>query len=218
MFSMKSFRHWTPRYLARRLQVAAYEYCHPTLPWLTQTAVSFLADYLRPQTDIGIEWGSGRSTVWFSKYLRHLTSIEHDEKWYQQITERLKHAGCQNVDYRLSTMAISANPTLDEIAAYLKPVACIADSSLDFALVDGMARDHCALTVLPKLKPGGLLVIDNVNWYLPSETNAPSSRRFKEGPATPIWATVWEAIKDWRRYWTSNGIADTAMFFKPING
>src|SRR5687768_18165460 len=44
-----------------------------------------------------------------------------------------------------------------------------ADGSLGFALVDGAssdARGHCANAVIPKLAPCGLLVVDNVNWFI----------------------------------------------------
>jgi len=41
----------------------AYEKTHPDAPWLTAHAIAFLVDWLRPE-DTGVEWGSGRSTLW----------------------------------------------------------------------------------------------------------------------------------------------------------
>ena len=38
---------------------------------------------------------------------------------------------------------------------------------IDFALIDGIYRDHVTLFLLPKIRLGGVLVIDNVNRYLP---------------------------------------------------
>jgi predicted O-methyltransferase YrrM len=41
------------------------------------------------------------------------------------------------------------------------------DASLDFVVVDGWYRPVCARAALSKLKPGGLLLIDNTDWKDP---------------------------------------------------
>ena len=48
--------------------------------------------------------------------------------------------------------------------------------------MDGTYRAQCVLQSLPLLKSGEILVIDNVNRYLPSLSIAPNSRSLKEGP------------------------------------
>jgi hypothetical protein len=73
---LRNARHWTPRYIIDKLKWSAYARQTPDLPWLTPQANQILSTVLHP-TDAGIEWGSGRSTVWFSKKLRNLTSVEH---------------------------------------------------------------------------------------------------------------------------------------------
>ncbi len=212
---MRSFRHWTPRYIINRIRLILDERRYPANPWLTHTAVSFLDGYLRPDSDVGIEWGSGRSTVWFSKRLLRLTSVEHHKGWFDKIQERLNKENRRNVDYCFSPMANPDHPTHEELRSYLAPADEFADSSIDFALIDGIVRDHCALKIVPKIRPGGLLVVDNVNWYLPCESLAPASQRLQNGARTQEWAEFLSIIGHWRRYWTSNGITDTAMFFKP---
>lgn len=89
------------------------------------------------------------------------------------------------------------------------------DASLNLVLVDGAYRDHCARYALPKLAPGGLLVIDNVNWFLPSETRSPFSRGPADGPANEVWRDVLDVIDAWRVIWTSCGVSDTAIYVKP---
>lgn len=199
------------------MRVVIDERKHPRNPWLTRTAVSFLDHYLRPDSDVGIEWGSGRSTVWFSKRLLRLTSVEHSKVWYEQVQVMLDQDSRTNVDYRYSPMVDPFDPAPEEISSYLAAADEFADSSIDFALVDGMARHHCALKIVPKIRPGGLLVVDNVNWYLPSASRAPASRRISSGPLTREWAEFSSIVENWRRYWTSNGVTDTAMFFRPTN-
>ena len=70
---------------------------------------------------------------------------------------------------------------------------------------------------MPKIKPGGILIIDNINWHLPSQSKAPGTRPAELGPATITWAEVWQELAGWRRIWTSNGVWDTAIFFKPLD-
>ena len=102
-----------------------------------------------------------------------------------------------------------------EDPSYPQVVDEMLDSSLDFALVDGIYRDYCAVDVVDKIKPGGVLIIDNVNHYLPSDSFAPNSRSYKQGPISGLWGKFLEIIKDWRCIWTSNGVSDTAFYYKP---
>jgi hypothetical protein len=56
-------------------------------------------------------------------------------------------------------------------------------------------------------------LIDNVNWFLPSDTHSPTSVK-TEDQMTKEWKEVYDAIKDYRSIWTSNGVTDTAFYFK----
>ena len=85
---MRRLDHLTPRYIYNRLSVILDEKLHPNHPWLTKQSVSLLDTLLSPQ-DIGVEFGSGRSTKWFLNKLNHLTSIESDKDWYNKIGSEL---------------------------------------------------------------------------------------------------------------------------------
>jgi hypothetical protein len=87
--------------------------------------------------------------------------------------------------------------------------------SIDFVLIDGLYREYVTRLMIPKVKPGGLLIIDNVNWCLPSQTHAPYSRTVALGPNGPVWAELAQELADWRSIWTSSGVTDTAIFIKP---
>ena len=56
--------------------------------------------------------------------------------------------------------------------------------------MDGDFRDHAALMAIPKVKSNGLLIVDNANWFLPSETKSPSSVRQNEKCKTVTWEAV----------------------------
>ena len=81
-------------------------------------------------------------------------------------------------------------------------------------MIDGMYRGYAAQLVMPKIRPGGVMIIDNVNWFLPSRSHAPNSRSLAAGPAGPVWRAVAQDLAQWRTIWTSSGVWDTALFIK----
>jgi hypothetical protein len=84
-----------------------------------------------------------------------------------------------NVDYRLLPLAHSqetpTHPVYDPLPRYVAAVAGLEDASLDFAVLDGHYRQACLRAALSKLKPGGMLLLDNSNWLSQSEWGVPSS-------------------------------------------
>ncbi|MGH3205249.1 MAG: O-methyltransferase [Streptosporangiaceae bacterium] len=207
-------RHLTPRYVYNRARQFAYERRHPDDPWLTPAAIALLCSLLRP-ADRGAEFGSGRSTLWFARRVAALTSVEHNKRWHEAVSARLEAQGLGNVDYILAPEDQPAERGDD--SAYARVAAAFPDASLDFALIDGHYRDYSAKFILPKIKPGGMLIIDNVNWFLPCRSKAPNSRTAALGPATPTWAEIAEELSRWRSIWTSSGVCDTAIFIKPTD-
>jgi hypothetical protein len=201
---MRSFKHWTRRYIWDRIQVIIDERIHPDSPWLTRDMVKILSSWIQ-NSDCGLEWGSGRSTLWFAKRCGSLISIEHDKTWYDKIRSQMERENIHNVDYRL----VKGEPE------YISVARSLANCSLDFCLVDGIARDECALAVLPLLRPGGIMILDNSNWYLPSNSRSPNSRRIQTGPASNAWQEFLNEVKEWRYIWTSNGVCDTTFWVKP---
>jgi hypothetical protein len=211
---MRSFRHWTAKYVINRIGVFWYEFSEPDYPWLSRSANNILDSYLT-KSDVGLEFGSGRSTVWFAKRIAHLTAVEHDESWGETVEKLLQKKQCVNVTYHLLSTGEKDNEGAK--SPYVSIIDTFDDGSLDFCLVDGSHREFCALKVLEKIRPGGLLVIDNVNWFLCSDSDSPDSRSFANGPNGPIWKEVGDRLSDWRKIWTTSGVSDTALFIKPCN-
>lgn len=212
---MRRYRHLTPRYVANRLCLLKDERLHPDWPWLTRQMIGILETWLRPG-DAGLEFGSGRSTIWLAKRIRYLVSVEHDVKWHARVSAKLGEAGLlgTTVDYRLRP----CDPEGDYHGSYVHVVRTLAPASLDFCLVDGVARDHCTLAALDLLKPGGALIIDNANWYIPHSFDhpPPDSRAAASAFASDTWCEVGAKLAGWRNIWTNNGVTATALWLKPV--
>lgn len=201
---MKKISHWTPKYIYNRIALAIYEKQHPDHPWITCSAISILSTYLK-RTDVGLEWGSGRSTIWLATRIKSLVSVEDNPEWYQQVNTKLKERKLNNVEYLFET----------EKSSYINVATNFPDKSLDFVLVDGQFyRSSCAIKAVEKVKLGGCLVLDNVNWFLPCNSHAPNSRSYEAGPASDEWQQFLDQVNDWRIIWTSNGVTDTAFFIR----
>ena len=201
---MQRIKHWTPRYIVNRLRLMAYERRHPDAPWLTQEMVALLESWLRPE-DHALEWGAGRSTLWLARRVGRLTSVEHNPSYHLRLKACLQAEGLRNVELHFC----------EQEAEYVAVAAQLPPESLDFVLVDGVARDLCALAALSRLKAGGILVLDNSNRYLPSASCAPTSRHPPDGPASERWGVFAGCVQRWRCLWTSNGVFDTALWVKP---
>ncbi len=211
-----NIRTFKPAYFVKRVQQFAFEKRHPDAPWLTPSAVLFLESYLKP-ADVGFEWGSGRSTVWFARRLGKLVSVEDRRQWYATVTGRLaKSQLSHRVDYQYIPCECQERDEPVE-HPYASAARAMADGSLDFALVDGNIRAACMRAILPKIKPGGLLILDNAERYLPNDqlgrrATVPQ-RRSK--PSTPGWARLMGELQDWRCISTTNGIWDTRLWLRP---
>ena len=204
----RKFGHWTPHYIVNRTRVWQYEKQHPDAPWLTRHAVNFLSQWLKP-TDVGFEWGSGRSTLWFCKRVQRLTSIEHNSAWFEIVQEQLHERQTENVQHKLLGMQNGAD------SPYVRSIDEVENASLDFVLVNGRLRAYCVLAALEKLRPGGLLVVNNIDLYYARDASS-AAIKYREGETEAAWKSVKECIGKWRMYWTSNGIFDTALFWRPI--
>jgi SAM-dependent methyltransferase len=201
---LRQFRHWTPRYIFDRLGLMVYQRRRPSTPWLGHEMVRILENWLLPD-DRGFEWGSGRSTIWFAERVGSLVSVEHNPDWYRLVNARLKIKGLKNVEYHLCE---------DELE-YRRVASQYPSESFDFILVDGLARDECALAAISLVKPGGIVVVDDCNRYLPTQSRSPFSRRPEQGPDTELWATYQDSVNGWRRIWTTNGVTDSGLWVRP---
>ncbi len=160
-----------PVYILGRIHYWLYQKRHPDHPWLTPQAIGWLETNLKPGGS-GFEWGSGRSTLWFGKRLNALISIESNKDWFLQVSAQVNEAGLSHIKVRHLPLDHPEQDTYafeyPQLPANAAAILEVPDASLDLIIVDGWYRPICTRAALPKLKPGGLLLIDNTDW-LPRE-------------------------------------------------
>jgi Methyltransferase domain len=205
-------------YYYHRASAGRFEKRNPDKPWLNFRAIEAFETVLRP-TDVMIECGSGRSTLWFSKRVGSLLSIENDPRWHAEVSARLGEAGCQNVDYRLVEYSYEGKQDENE---YLQVLNRVPDSTVDVALVDGGPRSFCCVALLPKIRVGGILAIDDAQVALPSKSSVPNSVRTVadiptvwNGNTELCYPELFAVIESWPSIWLSDGVKDTAFYIKP---
>lgn len=120
-------------------------------PWFVHCSIEFLEG--RIQKDwLCFEWGSGGSTIWLAELSKEVVSVEHNKEWYDQVNKWLKR-------YELDNKVILNLRDLGN--GYSNYILKYPDSYFDLIEIDGRERALCLGYALPKLKPGGILVIDN---------------------------------------------------------
>ena len=148
------------------------------LPWITFTAIERLQQHLRPKMRV-FEFGSGGSTVFFVRHGVVLYSVEHEPAWYQRVVNELAKKKIADHHLRLIEPeapggGIPGDPgdpesyaTSDELLRnctfrnYAASIDVHEPESFDLILVDGRSRPACLRHSVSRLKPGGLLVLDN---------------------------------------------------------
>lgn len=171
--------------------------------------------------DKAIEWGSGRSTLWFVKRIVRLVSIEHSYVWYEKVRFQLKKSGlADKMDYHLL-------PLTDEVGAppnssmrkrpYADAVNDSPDESFDFALMDGKMRHVCTEKVLPKICLCGIIILDNSERYIPADAQGTYIQsRKREIQASAEWKGLLSRLNRWRTIGTTNGVRRTRLWIKPF--
>jgi hypothetical protein len=190
-------RFWAkhPAALIMRCIGEIHSRIYPDQPWISYHATNFLNKNLQKNM-IGLEWGSGRSTAWYAKRMKHLISVEHNTQWFEIVKKKLQEQGVSNVDYRLIALNHpESSPTHRDYSPtpdYVAVAEGLSDESLDFVVIDGHYRLACVKAVLKKIKTNGYLLIDNSNWMEISEWGVPSGweiihRSFGFYGETTIW-------------------------------
>ncbi|MCB1276987.1 hypothetical protein [Prosthecobacter sp.] len=147
-------------------------------PWMTYSAIEFLRRNTGPEMSV-FEWGAGGSTLFFSTRVKHLFTVEHERLWAEKVEEAM--AGESHASWKMQV--VEPEPRVGESAAdpsdprsctsavepwqgmsfvqYAGAIDIHADGAFDWVIVDGRSRPSCAMHGIPKVRPGGFLVLDD---------------------------------------------------------
>lgn len=118
-------------------------------PWYTYPATEFLSHIDLSRFKV-FEYGSGNSTLWWSRRAEQVTSVEDDESWYLRVKNNIV-ANSEKVSYRF----------VKDRQQYFS----MATSDFDVFIVDGKHRRECLEQIVSLGGGGVMLVLDNSDWY-----------------------------------------------------
>lgn len=116
------------------------------IPWYSYSFIKFLQPRLKKEFKV-FEYGSGNSTLWFSRYVKSVKAVEHDNNWYEKVKTKLP-ANAELVYKEV------------ENKNYAKEVST-SGSKYDIIIIDGVDRNNCVYESINSLPQNGVLIFDN---------------------------------------------------------
>jgi predicted O-methyltransferase YrrM len=118
---------------------------------------------------IVFEYGSGASTIWFSKRCKKVISVEDDKDWASKMSEILKKRDINNVDYNFVPSQLDDNKISQYQSFFYKNVhfenyvktMLKYSNNFDLIFIDGRARPAAIELAHSKVNDGGIIVLDN---------------------------------------------------------
>ena len=162
------------------------------IPWFTYPAIEYLRQFdLRDRRVF--EWGSGNSSLFLAQRTKEVRSIEHDRAWAERATEKLSNLRVEWVPPDAYAEAIDRD-----------------DSIYDLIVVDAVERPRCAAAALKHLAPGGLVILDNADWF-PN-----SAKTLREAGLLQVDMHGFGPINDYT--WTTSFFFSRDCHLEPLGG
>lgn len=147
-------------------------------PWITFDAIQFLKANTQPTYKV-FEFGGGGSTLFFLRRCQEVVTVEHDAEWFLTLKKLVEEKQLGNWGGRLVLPEhghlvetpsasnpdhyASAEPKDVNYRDYASLIDSYPDEYFDIVLVDGRSRPACIKHAAPKLRKGGLMVLDNAD-------------------------------------------------------
>jgi hypothetical protein len=196
----------SPTYVLNRSMRWLYHSQNQSKPWMNRGAVGRLESLVNSD-DLVWEWGSGRSTQWLARNCRKLYSVEDSREWYEKVKGDIQRDGHANVTL---IQAVIGNGYASSILGHVE------DGSADIVIVDGKERDLCAMNAVIKVKPGGVMLIDDAQRYLPGCPQKCQGRMISAASMTPAWELFSRMVTGWKREWFTDGVTASLFLHRPV--
>jgi hypothetical protein len=172
-------------------------------PWWPYDAISWVAGNLPTGARV-FEYGGGGSTLWLNDRGAAVTVAEHHDGWYRQLVEALPPGVRVLLVPPKSQGTVTSAVEPGFFDDYAAAIDGEPDGSFDLVIVDGRARVDCARHAVSKVRPGGLLLLDD-------------TERPRYGPTVEMLAGwerhVFTGLKPGSRVW-----AQTSAWKRPARG
>jgi hypothetical protein len=143
------------------------------IPWLPHPMVTYLDKHMARDSSV-FEYGGGGSTLWLAERVRRVITVEHDAEWFARIEQEIRQRGYDNCTVLLRPPGAGPPARLQagieyssvaggDFEEYVKVIDDLPDSSLDVVIVDGRSRAACLIHAAPKIRRGGMLILDDAN-------------------------------------------------------
>ena len=148
-------RFWRGAYLSKTGWIESYKMRKPInalrepLPWYTYPAIEYVKQLDFSEREV-FEYGSGNSTIFWSKLAKRVVSIENNREWYETVRKKVE----SNVEVKL----------IEDDSSYSQEI--LNHNCFDVIVIDGVHRLECAKTSIDKLKSGGMIILDNSDWHV----------------------------------------------------
>ena len=174
LFDLKVLKYLY-RYLVDNLH-SNYSNLENEMPWITYSSIDKLNKLLNIEMKV-FEFGSGGSTLYYSKRVKEIVSVEHEPDWSNNVENIIKAQKIKNIKillrkaeshYNRSFSDLPYSSTMDKKYSgfafnnYVNTIDEFPDHYFDLIVIDGRARPYCLKHSLIKLKQGGFIVYDNV--------------------------------------------------------
>ena len=119
------------------------------IPWYTYPAFEYLNQLDFKDKDI-FEYGAGNSSLFWANKARSVISIESDKEWYVSLKSEMDS----------NQKLILIEEENDYVNSIFKE-----HKKYDVIVIDGVYRLACAHAAVQCLAPGGLIILDNSDWF-----------------------------------------------------
>ena len=118
------------------------------IPWYTYSSIKFIKNRIDGKFKV-FEYGSGNSTIWYSRRVKKVVSVEHDKAWFCSVKNKLPKE--LNINYVFKDLDSK------EYERYILNF----QKEFDIIILDGRNRVNCCMNCLDALKEDGIVIWDN---------------------------------------------------------
>lgn len=119
------------------------------IPWYTYPAIEYL-DNIDFTDKTVFEYGSGNSSAYWARKAKLVRSVEHNKEWYLKIKKQV-------AENQIIELCENEKDYLNAISKFT--------GKIDVIIIDGVYREKCAKLVQDHLLEGGIVILDNADWY-----------------------------------------------------